>query len=109
MLQTVPLAEEYCKKTIRHLAGEQAPSSSIHTQGEVARPRGRGLRVTGGPQVCGLWCPPAAGLEAWCGDPLWLLETQVPLTPSIIHERMQLHNDSEKLPAPLELGCQAIN
>ena len=52
---------------------------------------------------------PAAGLEAWCGDPLWLLETQVPLTPSIIHERMQLHNDSEKLPAPLELGCQAIN
>ena len=88
MLQTVPLAEEYCKKTIRHLAGEPAPSSSIHTQGEVARPRGRGLRVTGGPQVCGLWCPPAAGLEAWCGDPLWLLETQVPLTPSIIHEPM---------------------
>ena len=27
-------------------------------------------------------CPPAAGLEAWCGDPLWLLETQVPSPPA---------------------------
>ena len=28
MMQTVPLAEEYCKKTIRHLAGE--PDLSSH-------------------------------------------------------------------------------
>lgn len=34
MLRTVPLAEEYCKKTIRHLAGEPAPPST-HT---AARP-----------------------------------------------------------------------
>ena len=81
MLRTVPLAEEYCKKTIRHLAGEPAPGSSIHTQSEVARPRGRGLRVTGGPQVCGLWCHLAAEREARCGDPLWVLETQVPPHP----------------------------
>lgn len=37
------------------------------------------------------------------------LKRRFPLTPSIIHEPVELHNDSEKLPVPLGLGCQAIN
>lgn len=83
MLRTVPLAEEYCKKTIRHLAGEPAP---IHTHSGEARPGGGRLRVTGGPQVCGLRCHLAAGREARCGDTLWALEARAPPTPGIIHE-----------------------
>ena len=47
MLRTVPLAEEYCKKTIRHLAGEPRPrpGSSIHTQ---RRGQARGKQGAGG-------------------------------------------------------------
>lgn len=40
MVRTVPLAEEYCKKTIRHLAGKPSPfpvaphqAGLMHTQG----------------------------------------------------------------------------
>lgn len=76
MLRTVPLAEEYCKKTIRHLAGEPRPHPA-----PVARPRGRQLHVTGGPHKEGRWCYLARGWTARCGDPLWVLETQVPPDP----------------------------
>lgn len=32
MLRAVPLAEEYCRKTIRHTAGEPSPGPSPHSE-----------------------------------------------------------------------------